>query len=295
MIAVNYEKLVSLADLHYDGPADPSEAGMPIGNGRMGSLIWTAPTALRLQINRVDVFGNNKDTNSFPQRYSDYCGGCAFVDVSFAGYGEDVFTAEGTKQHLSCNDGLATVQGQGVRVRALTWMDQAVMALEVTDERAQTASMSVNLRMLRFVWTRATGSSRNPLVSTVRTQSHTATSRLEERDGRLILTQKFEESPYYCSSAVAVSVVGRRTQVRQTREDEMSLAVEPGQGAFTVFISSAATFEEEENIARTALDLLDKAASKDSPGCMRRTGPGGVISGARDSSICTVMTASLIV
>ena len=64
----------------------------------MGTLLWTTPTTLQMQINRVDVFGNNKDSNSFPQRYTDYCGGCGFVDVDAGG---DVFTDEMT-QHLSC-------------------------------------------------------------------------------------------------------------------------------------------------------------------------------------------------
>jgi hypothetical protein len=33
------------------------EEGMPLGNGRRGSLAWTSPTALKFQINRVDVTG----------------------------------------------------------------------------------------------------------------------------------------------------------------------------------------------------------------------------------------------
>ncbi|MDP2896007.1 MAG: hypothetical protein Q8Q12_05535 [bacterium] len=79
LMEVDYRSLVSRADLHYDEPVTRSEEGMPVGNGRMGSLVWTAPTALRFQINRVDVFAENCETNSFPARDSDYgwgiCGG----------------------------------------------------------------------------------------------------------------------------------------------------------------------------------------------------------------------------
>ena len=67
-----------------------------------------------MQINRVDVFANNKDSTSFPERHTDYCGGCAFVDID-AGEdadGGDVFTAD-MKQSLSCNDGLATLERRG--------------------------------------------------------------------------------------------------------------------------------------------------------------------------------------
>ena len=41
-------QLVSRADLDYDTPARRSEEGMPIGNGRMGSLVWTTPTSAHL-------------------------------------------------------------------------------------------------------------------------------------------------------------------------------------------------------------------------------------------------------
>src|ERR1041384_3829924 len=47
--------LISQADLVYDTPAPRSEDGLPIGNGRMGTLVWTTPTMLKLQINRVDL------------------------------------------------------------------------------------------------------------------------------------------------------------------------------------------------------------------------------------------------
>jgi len=35
--------LIGEADLICDKPAPRSEEGMPIGNGRMGTLVWTAP------------------------------------------------------------------------------------------------------------------------------------------------------------------------------------------------------------------------------------------------------------
>jgi len=109
LLNVDYRSLVSRADLDYNEPAHRSEEGTPVGNGRMGSLVWTTPTALRLQINRVDVFASNCATNSFPERHRDYCGGCGFVDVDFVEYDQDVFS-EQTRQHLSCYDGLVTVK-----------------------------------------------------------------------------------------------------------------------------------------------------------------------------------------
>src|SRR5690348_2259021 len=83
--AADTKALISQADLIYDKPVPRSEEGVPIGNGRMGSLVWTSPTALKLQINRVDVQPMNRDTNSFVERNTDYMGGCGFVDLDLGG------------------------------------------------------------------------------------------------------------------------------------------------------------------------------------------------------------------
>src|SRR3954469_19052810 len=88
---VDFRKLVSRADLNYDTPATRSEEGQPVGNGRMGSLVWTTPSAMHFQINRVDVFGQDSYTTSFPKQDSDYASDCAYVDVNLVDAGEDVF------------------------------------------------------------------------------------------------------------------------------------------------------------------------------------------------------------
>src|SRR5439155_27207194 len=118
-----FRKLVSRADLDYDRPAVRSEEGMPVGNGRMGSLVWTTPASLRFQINRVDVFANDASSSSFPRADSDYASGCGYVDIRLADAGDDVFP-DGTaakptgkipfRQHLSLYDGLMTAEGKGV-------------------------------------------------------------------------------------------------------------------------------------------------------------------------------------
>lgn len=247
LLEVDYRSLVSRADLTYDRPVNRSEEGLPVGNGRMGSLLWTTPTALKFQINRVDVFASGCATNSFPERHTDYCGGCGFVDVDFVDYGDDVFPSEGIVQHLSCYDGLVTVKGKGVMVQALAWNEKDVMAIEITDQRERPGTISVNLRMLR--------------TAVVRTASHTATSKLQTRDGRIILTQEFVEDNYFCGSAVAVGVVSRNAEVRRSNDMELRLVVEPGQGSFAVLIAGAASFDRKEGIVALALAQLESAAS----------------------------------
>lgn len=111
-----------------------SEAGMPIGNGRMGSLVWTWPTALKLQINRVDVFANNRATHSFNRRDLDYAHGCGFFDIDFVDFGAEIFPQDGTSQHLAVYDGLLTVNGQGITAQILAWHQQDVMVFQINDQ-----------------------------------------------------------------------------------------------------------------------------------------------------------------
>jgi hypothetical protein len=121
LMAVNYKNLVSRADLDYNEPASRSEEGMPVGNGRMGSLVWTTPTELKFQINHVNVYGINCETNSFPIRHTDYASTCGYLDITFVDYGDDVFVASSFRQHLAVYEGLMTSQGKGITARVLAW------------------------------------------------------------------------------------------------------------------------------------------------------------------------------
>src|SRR5689334_18615328 len=90
-ININQRNLVSRGDLDYTSPSVRSEEGMPVGNGRMGSLVWTTPSALKFQINRTDVFAEDARSVSFPEADSDYASGCVYVDINLASSRPDVF------------------------------------------------------------------------------------------------------------------------------------------------------------------------------------------------------------
>ncbi|MEO2046026.1 MAG: hypothetical protein ABGX16_05575 [Pirellulales bacterium] len=57
----------------------------PIGNGRMGTMIWTSPGAIHMQINRVDVFAVNKNHAGKREGPVDYCGGIAKLTIDLGG------------------------------------------------------------------------------------------------------------------------------------------------------------------------------------------------------------------
>ena len=101
----DFRDIVSTADLRFDTHLAKHEHGLPVGNGRMGGLVWIHSdgligfhqSKLKLQINRVDAFAFNS-YSAVPQNHHDYCGGCGYVEISFRG---EPFPRGGTKQHLN--------------------------------------------------------------------------------------------------------------------------------------------------------------------------------------------------
>ncbi len=263
--AIDRRTLVSKSDLVYDKPVERSEEGIPLGNGRMGSLVWTSGSTLKLQINRVDVQPMNKDTNSFVERNSDYMGGCGFVDLELARGGPSVFSDDGTKQHLSVYDGLMDIKARGLSARLLAWTSQDVMAIELDDQRDAPEPLQVNLRMLRNAaasyGTDIESIIKNHIVS-VRTRSHTAVSQLHIRDGRILLTQEFKEGKHVARSAVAIAMLGRASQPSFANETEVRLVQQAGRGRSLVLIASAASLETDEDVAASALKQLEAAEKK---------------------------------
>jgi alpha-L-fucosidase 2 len=245
---MDYRKLVNRADLVLDGPVLRSDDGLPIGNGVMGTCIWTTPAALKFQINRVDVYGNGSESRSFFIRHRDYGYACALLDVECAGADGDVFTKDGVQQHLHLYDADAEVRGAGVETHSYCYADRDVMAVSVDDTRAQPAALSAVLRMMR-----------PPVVEHF---SHRAESEFTIDRSTVILTQRFSEGSYYCASAVAMRWVGEEVRIRERGDGEVALSVSPKAGLRRLFVATAASFDPDEDLAQRVSDLLEKTESE---------------------------------
>jgi hypothetical protein len=265
LIQIDRRALVSRADLTYDAPASRPEEGLPLGNGRMGSLVWTTPSALRLQINRVDVHAMDSTTASFPRADSDYGSVCGYVDVNVVDAGDDVFAGTAFRQHLSLYDALMTAAGSGLTARALAWPDGDVIAVEIDDQRSQPSAINVHLRMLRYQSQYQSGQTfrrAQQHAVTFRTAAHTATSTLGIHDGRITLTQEFREDEFFGASAIAIAIVGRPSRARYLNESTVQLSAAPGRGRFTILIASAAGRTQATNTTSAALTQLASAIGK---------------------------------
>jgi hypothetical protein len=232
-------QIVSASDLHYTTPVGRSEDGMPTGNGRMGTLVWTVPSALKFQLNRVDVFGNNSSSRNFFERHTDYCNGTGAVSIDF---GAPVFNATGFSQHLDCYDARVNVKGTGVEADIFTWAEEDIMSITIRDNRKLRMPVQIFLSALR--------------KPDMRRGDHRALSKAFTRNNIIVLTQEFREGDYYCASAVAIRSDGNAMAV----QDEQGLArlLVNASGQHRILMSTAASFDSTVNIAEKAMRILEK-------------------------------------
>ncbi|HUP41513.1 MAG TPA: M2 family metallopeptidase [Vicinamibacterales bacterium] len=176
-LARSVRALVSRADLIYTAPVAQSEEGIPIGNGRIGTVVWTTPRGLKFQINRVDVQPINR-----------------YVDLELAGARADVFTTAGTHQRLSIYEGILDVKAAGVNARLVVWPERDVIAIEVEDRRPVPEPIQINMHTQRSGTVHARGGRililEHVLEGTPRAKSALAIALL----GRRALTQVANET-----------------------------------------------------------------------------------------------------
>lgn len=281
MDKLSRKELVSRGDLHYQGTVKRREGGFPIGDGEMGAMLFTSPSALKFAVNRCDVFAANSYTNSFNRRHSDYGYGIGFVDVDFVDYGDDVF-GENTVQHLSLYEAEAVIRGDKVEAGVFASAGQGALCVQVKDERDYEGSVQVKVDMMR--------------PSEFRTLSNLAVSRLTaetvkgDKKDTVVLRQVFTEkeectkNEHYCASALAVWVEGAEAVIRMNnetggrqsmeisgrefdvigkpQETQMRLCIRPRTKNFTVYMVSAATFSKDEDIVETVLKKAQAASAK---------------------------------
>lgn len=257
---------VQKADLHYQGTVARSEEGLPIGNGTMGTLVWTSPSSIKFAINRVDVYASASNSNSFPQIHEDFAYSCGYMDVDFSGFGGDVFGVD-TKQRLNVYDAAFSLCSRGTVTNGFLAADRDVLAMRVEDRREKPEGVEIRLRMLRN--------------SVVWHNSHLSASFLRIVNGTAVLVQEFTEDDYYCASAVAVLATGRSGRIQVDNEnggDHLVLPLcagaeagsesetvirtrlAPANGALEIYVSSAATMDRAVDVAQLAVDAAHAAA-----------------------------------
>lgn len=252
MIAVDYPALVAKGDLDMpvqlgEGETKPS---LPIGNGRIGTRIWTGEggdqPAMRMLINHTDVFPFPVYSESTRDQHAMFANGCAGVSIDF---GEGVFGQATTRNQLSLYDAVARVTGKGVSARLIAWHRSDVVAVEVTDDRPEPKPVTLALPMLREAQS-ITG-------------PHHAISAVSIKDGDIELTQEFTEKTerpllkdFQAATATRARIIGRKS----TATDD-KLVAEAGKGSFVILIAVAQGRDVAlDQLAGQAKATLEQAA-----------------------------------
>ena len=246
MLIVDDRAVTSQADLIYQSPVEQPVEGQPIGNGKMGTLVWTTATQLHFQINRCDVFAVNRNHRERQMGETDYCGGCASITVDL---GEEVFASEAFQQRLSLYDAEVSIGGEGVQIRCFISAVSDVLVLEVDDQR----DVPQPIRLTVSMW-------REPVV---KTGAHVAHYRFSEFEAGVCISQQFDEGDYHCASAVAAQVVQSGEAVSHLISDRArTLVAPPSSGKTTMLISSAASFSREVDVGAAAAGVLKEASER---------------------------------
>lgn len=254
-MTVDYAALVSRGDIEVKGPLGPADTptpGLPLGNGRLGTLLWMgAPGALSMQINHTDVFAFRASSVATRGDHQDYGNVCGRVDVFL---GEELFKPETVTSKLSLYDALATVTDNGVRVRSFAWHAKDVVALEITDDRAEPKPIRVELAALR------------PLVQ--ESGPHKAITTLKAEGGDIEMTQQFIEpkanplvKDLASFTALRARVLGREAKAEEVG-DRARLTIPAGKGTFVVLLALGQSLEKPlEAVRADAKASLEAAAT----------------------------------
>jgi hypothetical protein len=287
LLDVDHKALVSQADLIYETPVERPVEGQPIGNGRMGTLVWTSAGAVHFQINRNDVFAVNRNHAGAQFGPTDYCGGCASVVLDVGG--QPLAAGEAFRQRLSLYDAEALVAGAAVELRCFVSSQTDVLVLEIDDQRLEPQPIRLTVSMWR--------------APEVVHGNHAARYRFSESNDSVTIVQTFDEKDHHCASAVAVRVADEETgrpgrqpgtdrkgwsasyrsvangkarqenrlsgacnvQIERTGERSRSLVAPARRGKRIIFIASSASLGGEGGLGRTGLQARSQRKT-DGPG-----------------------------
>jgi hypothetical protein len=269
------EKIVSRADIFYHRPVTKSWEGLPVGNGRMGTLVWTRNTCIEMQINRNDFFSQDSTGTSG----SDSCCACAAIRIDF---GKAVFRPrKGYLEHLRLHDGRLTISADGIEIELLCLSDDDILLIRVVDSREAPLPVSIEIERPR----------QNDAALFFR---HRYEANFHRLPGKLSLRQAYSEDRFFSTAAVGVTAfcesgagnrdvtmiaggsashsVGLDDQDESITSDynHQARMLVTSARAYTIAVSSAATFDTSADVVAAASDLLDGIKSVDVKGAIDR-------------------------
>lgn len=243
-------------DIVYQSPGCDGYEGFPMGNGDLGGMVWCAPTGLRLQINKSDLWDEKDDET--PCRALRLA---AHLDIDLGAPCMEWKYLSDFEGRLSLHDAQVTIRTDTPFLRAdiATHVDanRNVWVLHCRVEGRGELIEGAAARLGLERWGSRTfpgwygGFSRDP-------RHGLGCAEVECRDGDLVLTESLADMGF----AVACRVVGSdpALHVVSKHRGEATLPRQPAQ-EFTIFVA-VVNSEEAADPAAAARSLLDKASEQ---------------------------------
>ncbi|MBO9620468.1 MAG: hypothetical protein J7539_15690 [Niabella sp.] len=258
LFEVDYAALLARAAIRYSRPSASNDEGLPIGNGQMGTLVWTEKVGttdgakIMYQLNRNDTFGMDRThKHCDPKILSGQNVETTDNALSLCRIGIGVEQASFQSQIQNTAEGTVSFQYKGdaglVDIVTFISAKDDIMVTKIDDGRARPAGFIFEVSMVR----------RPHEVNGENLRDYTIT----ETNGQVLIVQTVTEGAFFMQYAVALCVQGTKVQVLEKNADYIRFRTEPFTGAFDFFLTSAATLYEKADVSAKALALLSKARS----------------------------------
>lgn len=242
MLNINYKKLISRSDINYHKPVEDSKEGLAIGNGRMGTLVWTTPSKVKFQINRADLIPVNSDHKGKQYGITDFCCGCAQVEL-FVG-GVPFKKNEKFLQKLHLYDGRVVIQTEGLYIETFVDAERDIMAIHVKDSRNISTDKYITLKMLR--------------PQLIELNEYKAEHFFVADGNNVTAIQKFKDGRYETESAVNITA---KSKTCNKQIDAMTYQIDLDRNVsdYVVFITATDSYKKHPDVMAKAIALSQKA------------------------------------
>ncbi|MEO7650388.1 MAG: glycoside hydrolase N-terminal domain-containing protein, partial [Bryobacteraceae bacterium] len=248
-------------DIIFKSPAATPSEGLPIGNGRMGTMVWTVPASIVFQINRTDNFTANRlhDGQYIARQASPNATDQLLSLASFSlTFDRKVFDAPTRfEQRLSLSNAQVKLHAEtrsgALDADAFVAAGDDVLSLRVMDHRERRGVAVAELSLWR------------PPDS--RNGTQTWRYRMAERSGKIVLTHDVTEGKFVSRYAVAVGVEGRAVTFEMTDPRHARLRIADGPGPYRVLLASASA-NDATDVAQKAIASLTRAMRTDYAGAL---------------------------
>lgn len=258
LFTVDYPALLGRANINYARAPRSHHEGLPIGNGQMGTLVWTDPddsAKIMFQLNRNDTFSQDRTHKHYDEKILSGMNVETTDDVlSLCRLGIQVGKASFLSQFQDTSEGTVSLKYKGVSGQVLVTnfisANEDVMVAKIEDERTSPEAFVFEINMIRPPH-EIYGHNRRDYT-------------IKETNGQVLIVQTVSEGSFFMQYAVAIGIRGRKVKVLEKGDDRISLITEALTGSFDFFLTSAATLYDKTDVGKKAEALLSRVKNEGS-------------------------------